>query len=251
MTPEGAAHELRALLVSRARPDFERGMQRYFQAPIPALGVPNGEIAKLTYRWTEDHPKFTVAERLETADILVSQQAHHEEALAGFALLHRAAKRNLDAGFRDYPRRWLETSVSNWAQCDDLCIKLLYPFFLGHLDEIPHTRDWVNGGPWTRRAANVSVVKLVHAKAGKIEYQLPLSHVLDNATTLMADPEYYVQMGTGWLLKVAAQHHPDAIEEYLRTWHPRMQRGTFRYALEGLPPEKKAELMALGKGAIE
>ena len=32
------------------------------------------------------------------------------------------------------------TYVSNWAQCDDMCLKLLYPFFLGHPELIPQGR---------------------------------------------------------------------------------------------------------------
>lgn len=47
--------------------------------------------------------------------------------LVGFALLHKAAKRDLGVELLERCRSWLEEAMSNWAQCDDLCLKLLYP----------------------------------------------------------------------------------------------------------------------------
>lgn len=250
MNADAAAHELRELLVAHADPEFAPTIQRYFRAPIPALGVDNGTVAHLAYRWTSEHPALTAADRLEIADILISEQTHHEEVLIGFALLHRVAKRHLGPELLQHGGRWLNLHVSNWAQCDDLCLKLLYPFFLGHLEEIPRTQAWLHDGPWARRAANVSVVKFVHRKVGKITYSLPLDHIFKNCTALLRDDEHYVQMSVGWLLKVAAQNHPEAVEEFLRTWHQQMRRTTFRYALEAMPPQKRSDLMALGRGVL-
>ncbi|MFD4633994.1 DNA alkylation repair protein [Streptomyces sp. NPDC058284] len=248
MRPETAATALRELLARHADPAFADRMQRYFPAPVPALGVGNRTVADLTYRWVGDHPDLSPADRLAIADTLIGESAHHEETLAGFALLHKAAKKQLGGELLDHARTWLDQHVTNWAQCDDLCLKLLYPYLLGHLDEIPRTRTWIHGGPWARRAANVAVVKFVRRTVGRTVYELPVSHVFDNCTALMADDEFYVQKGVGWLLKVTAQVHPEAVDEYLRTWHGRMRRDTFRYALEGMSAHDRSVLMALNGG---
>lgn len=248
MNPDAAVNELRELLASHSDPAFADKMQRYFPARVAALGVGNRTVADLAYRWVGDHPSLTPADRLSIADTLIAQSKYHEETLTGFALLHRVAKRQLGRELLHHARRWLDLHVSNWAQCDDLCLKLLYPFFLGHVDEIPQTRAWIHGGAWTRRAANVSVVKFVRRRVGKGLYELPLGHAFDNCTALMCDEEYYVQKGIGWLLKVTAQVHPEAVEDYLRTWHTQMRRDTFRYALEGMSPQHRPALMALNGG---
>lgn len=248
MNPEDAATELRELLARHADPAFADRMQRYFPTRVPALGVGNGAVADLAYRWVGEHPDLSPADRLSIADTLIERSKHHEETLTGFALLHRIAKRQLGGELLGQARIWLDLHVTNWAQCDDLCLKLLYPFFLGHLDEIPRTQEWIHGGPWARRAANVSVVKFVRRRVGRTVYELPVAHVLDNCTALMSDEEFYVQKGIGWLLKVTAQVHPEVVEEYLRTWHTRMKRDTFRYALEGMSSEDRRVLMALSGG---
>jgi 3-methyladenine DNA glycosylase AlkD len=130
-----------------------------------------------------------------------------------------------------------------------LCLKLLYPYFLGHLDHIPRTRRWVeSASPWARRASSVAVLKFVRRKVGRQTFELPTSHIFDNCIRLMRDEDVYVQKGCGWLLKVAAQVHPQEVSEFLRTWHPQMMRDTFRYAIEKMSPADRASLMALGGG---
>lgn len=250
MSPEASAEGLWQLLASRADPDFAATVQRYFPTPIDALGVSNATVARLAYDYTEAHPELSAHDRLAIADRVIGQAGHHEEVLLGFALLHRVAKRELGPELLEHSRRWLESAVTNWAQCDDLCLKLLYPYFLGHLDDIPLTRAWVSSpGSWARRAANVAVVKFVVRKVGKQVYRLPLEHVLDNCRALMLDEDVYVQKGCGWLLKVTAPVHPLEVEEFLRTWHHQMKRDTFRYALEKVDPTTRAQLMSLTGGA--
>ncbi|MFJ9976561.1 DNA alkylation repair protein [Streptomyces cyaneofuscatus] len=249
MNPEAAAAELRQLLADRADPGFAVSMQRYFRTPVPALGVNNGAVTGLARSWLAERPDLSPVDRLAIAHTLVEQSKHHEETLAGYALLHGIAGRRLGGELLDHARVWLDLHVTNWAQCDDLCLKLLHPYLLGHLDEIPRTREWLDGGPWARRAANVALVKLVRRRVGKEVYELPLTHVFDNCTVLMADDEHYVQKGVGWLLKVTAREHPRAVGEYLRAWHPRMRRDTFRYALEGMGADDRRALMALYGGA--
>ncbi|MFJ7769641.1 DNA alkylation repair protein [Streptomyces sp. NPDC097107] len=248
MNHEAAAAQLRELLAGRADPAFAEATQRYFPCPVPALGVGNGEVASLARRWTAERPELSPADLLAVADVLVAQAKHHEETLCGFALLHRIAKRRLGGELLDRARAWLDRHVSNWAQCDDLCLKLLYPYFLGHLDDIPRTREWLDGGPWARRAANVAVVKFVRRQVGKEVYELPLDHALGNCSALLADEDVYVQKGVGWLLKVTAREHPEAVREYLTKRRPQMRRDTFRYALGGLDAADRRALMALGRG---
>lgn len=250
MTPESAAAELRDLLTGHADPVFADQMQRYFPDRLHAIGVGNGEVADLAYGWVRDHPEQTPADRLAIADAVIARSEYHEEVLMGFAVLHRTAKNGLGPELLDRCRDWLENHVSNWAQCDDMCLKLLYPFFLGHLETLPQTRAWVDSqSSWARRAANVAVVKFVRRRVGRQVFELPLSHVFDNCTALMRDEDVYVQKSCGWLLKVAAQVHPEGVEDYLRTWHDRMKRDTFRYAIEKLDPRTRSALMALNEGA--
>jgi 3-methyladenine DNA glycosylase AlkD len=244
-----AAHELSKTLAAKADPDFAVRMQRYFPHEIRALGVGNAAVAQIAADYFRDRRDTPAATRLLLAEELLAHAEYHEEVLLGFAVLHKVARTGLGEELPDRCLHWLETYVSNWAQCDDMCLKLLYPFFLGHLELIPRTRSWTeSASPWARRAANVAVVKFVRRKVGRTVFELPLSHVLDNCVRLMHDDDTYVQKGSGWLLKVTAEVHPDEVAEFLRTWHTEMPRDTFRYAVEKMDPRLRRSLMALGQG---
>ncbi|MFJ7295805.1 DNA alkylation repair protein [Streptomyces collinus] len=244
-----AAHELSKALAAQADPDFAVRMQRYFPHEIRALGVGNAAVVQIATDWFRDRRDTPAATRLLLAEELLARAEYHEEVLLGFAVLHKVARTGLGEELPDRCLHWLETYVSNWAQCDDMCLKLLYPFFLGHLELIPRTRSWIeSASPWARRAANVAVVKFVRRKVGRTVFELPLSHVLDNCVRLMHDDDTYVQKGSGWLLKVTAEVHPDEVAEFLRTWHTEMPRDTFRYAVEKMDPRLRRSLMALRQG---
>ncbi|MFF6914178.1 DNA alkylation repair protein [Streptomyces sp. NPDC012466] len=244
-----AADELSKTLAARADPDFALRMQRYFPHEIRALGVGNAAVVEIATDYFRERRDTPAATRLLLAEEVLARASYHEEVLLGFAVLHKVARSGLGGELLDRCEHWLETYVSNWAQCDDMCLKLLYPFFVGHLELIPRTRDWVaSSSPWARRAANVAVVKFVRRKVGRTVFELPLSHVFDNCVRLMHDDDAYVQKGSGWLLKVTAEAHPDEVAEFLRTWHADMPRDTFRYAVEKMDPRLRRSLMERGQG---
>lgn len=234
MTP---ADELRAALRARADPEAAAGLQRYFPGGVHALGVGNAEVRRLAYAHVRAHPT-SAAELLALTEEVLERARYHEEVLLAFALLHKAARRDLDASLMDRCRAWLEGPVANWAQCDDLCLTLLHPYLRRRPQLLARTGEWA-GSPssWARRASCVVLVKFAE--------ELPVAVVLERAEGLLADPDDYVQKGVGWLLKVAAQAHPDDVVGYLRERRSRMRRATFRYAVEKLDPGTRRKLMAL------
>lgn len=242
-----AASDLRAALLARGDPAAVAALQRYFPEPVEAVGVSNADVAALADGYFGTHVHEPGA-RLAIAEAVLERAHTHEEVMLGFAVLHKVARRNFDAGLLDRSRYWLEHVVSNWAQCDDLCIKLLYQFFLGHPDLITSTGHWVEStSPWARRAANVSVVKFVRRRIGGEVYELPLDVVFSNTVRLVDDPEPYVQKGLGWLLKVAAQVHPAEVEVFLRDRGADMHRDTLRIAVEKYAPSVRRSLLAIGR----
>ena len=142
----------------------------------------------------------------------------------------------------------MESVVSNWAQCYDLCLKLIYPFFLGHPELITATQGWLDSPSlWARRAGNVSVVKLVRRTIGREVYELPLPLIFGNSLRLVNDPERYVQRSVGWLLKVAARVHPVEVSEFLSEHGPAMRRETLRIAIERFDPDLRKQLLTGGR----
>ena len=244
--PDARVERLLAVLRAEADPRVAESMRRYFPDDIHALGVTNAGVRVLADAFVAEHRVLAPEERLALAEGVLARAFHHEEVLLGFALLRKLVRRSYDESLLRRFRYWLEHYVRNWAQCDDLCLTVAYPFFLSRVDALSRIQDWTESrSPWCRRAANVALVKFVSRKIGSTTYRLPLDHILGNARRLLEDPEPYVQKSVGWLLKVATDHHRDAVVGFLETHIRTIHRDTLRYAIERLDEKQRKSLMTL------
>lgn len=237
--------ELRRQLRQAADPARAAALQRYFREPIASLGVSTPLVEAIA---AEAIVKFDLSadERLALADGLIDSAKYHEDFILAVALARKVVQRYPGDDLLETFERWIRCGVSNWAQCDDLCLKVIYEFLLGHPESIRRVADWTKSdAPWVRRAGNVALVKFIKRQIGSTTYRLPIEIVLGNADRLLDDPDDYVQKSVGWLLKVAAVEHPDSVMGFLTEHVARMDRGTFRYALERVGPVARQSMMAL------
>lgn len=242
---QAAIDELRRTLKARSDPRLAEATRRYFPSDIRALGVSNAEVRRIADAFVKEKG-LSPDERLALTENLLARATHHEEVLLGFALVRKAVGRSFDEALLERFRFWLEHAVWNWAQCDDLCLTVMYPFFLTRTSAITRIQHWT-GSPslWCRRAANVALVKFVSRKIRSTPYMLPLEVILGNARRLLSDPEPYVQKSVGWLLKVATAHHRQAVVGFIQENISGMQRETLRYAIEHLDSGQRKALLAL------
>lgn len=236
--------QLCQILQDQGNQDVADANQRYFPQKIVMIGVSNGEIMRLADAYIQANTQLSVDCRLAIAELLISAATCHEQRLMGFALIRKVVRRHFDDELLQRIEYWLDHYVSNWAECDNLCLKVIYNYFLGHTHLIECIGHWVDSAsPWTRRAANVALVKFISRKIGKEVYQLPKEIVFNNCQKLLIDPDTYVQKGIGWLLKVTAMHHRDDVAAFLVQNIHKLHRHTLRYAIEKFPPEQRKQLM--------
>ncbi len=141
--------------------------------------------------------------------------------------------------------------VTNWATCDTLCNHSVGEFVMMYPEYVGELRKWARSdNRWVRRAAAVTLI--IPARKG-----LFLSDILEIADTLLLDPDDLVQKGYGWMLKAASMSEPiarnsdpeirrkhlEAVFDFVMTRRATMPRTAFRYAIEKMPPELKAEAM--------
>ncbi len=136
---------------------------------------------------------------------------------------------------------WLETYTYDWADCDDLCSRVLGVFFLRYPDQAFVCRQWAaSNNMWKRRAAAVSLIK-------PLAKNLLLELALQIADTLLQDPEDLVLKGYGWMLKEASKSNPDEVYAFVTDRAGLMPRTAYRYALEKYPDELRAQALQLGR----
>ena len=114
-----------------------------------------------------------------------------------------------------------------------------------------HT-ETMAGGPWPEEARGRRSALIVacsdYLDPGLSELRAPAADAAALAAVL-SDPKIGgFEVRT--LLNEPAHVVNEAVEDFLRAWHPQMKRTTFRYALEAMPPQKRSELMALGRGVL-
>jgi 3-methyladenine DNA glycosylase AlkD len=219
-------------------------LQRFFTEPVAALGLSNEQVRTTASKVVAQQPSLGAGDWLEIAGHFARSHAYHEHFILASSLAAIVARTvDDDLPFLALMQAWLEQDASNWAQCDDLCIKPLHVYLQGKPHRINEIFAWgASGGAWCRRASNVALVKLV----GRSQH-CDLAQVLANCERLLTDQDPYVQKGIGWMLKVAVQRAPKAVLPFLEQHVSVMERSTLRYAIEKLPQATRRSLMSATK----
>lgn len=144
--------------------------------------------------------------------------------------------------YMKYYEDWLYNKIDSWGSCDVFCYRVLNPMLERHEELYDKVLIWAESEKtYVRRAAPVSLLE--STRSFKVNY--PFKKVINVVNKLIADDEYYVQKGVGWLLKYTYLSYPEQTIDYLKSNVDVLPRIVFRYALEKTPKKVKQELMQL------
>jgi 3-methyladenine DNA glycosylase AlkD len=145
--------------------------------------------------------------------------------------------KHLEASDLQVFKRWINTYVSNWAECDGFCNHTIGDLIGKCPEVVPEVKSWAKStNRWMKRASAVSFI--LPARHG--EY---LKDALEICDVLLLDGDDMVQKGYGWLLKEASRKHTKEVYDYVVAHRKEMPRTALRYAIELMPKELKAEAM--------
>ncbi|MBN1767002.1 MAG: DNA alkylation repair protein [Prolixibacteraceae bacterium] len=210
--------------------------QRFFKEEIISYGVKMPlveKIGKEIYKESNLQSKtevFQLCEALFQSGIL-------EETIIACHWSYYVHKQYEASDFLVF-ERWLTSYVNNWATCDTFCNHTLGEFIEMYPEYLPELKKMAKSdNRWVRRAAAVSLI--VPARKGMF---LPV--VFEIADILLIDRDDLVQKGYGWMLKVAASKHEQAVFDYVIKNKAVMPRTALRYAIEKMPKEMRTVAMA-------
>ncbi|MDD5024903.1 MAG: DNA alkylation repair protein [Methanoregula sp.] len=226
---------LRKELQDNKDPVTQKTATRFFKEEIRCYGIKTATVVAIAKKYWKEVQSRDKTEIFSLCEELY-QSGMMEEAFVVSAWAHLLSNR-FDREDLAVFRRWIDTYITNWAECDGFCNHAMGDFFDKYPELIAELKRWTeSGNRWMRRAAAVSLI--VPAKHGKF-----LDDAIAIADLLLVDPDDMVQKGYGWLLKEASRKHTDEVFSYVMKNKKRMPRTALRYAIELMPKELKAEAM--------
>lgn len=164
------------------------------------------------------------------------QSGYMEEGFIACQWAYAMCKEFEPADFEVF-ERWVNRYVSNWAACDTLCNHAVGDFVMMYPAYVERLKKWAqSSNRWVKRGAAVTLI--IPARKG-----LFLPEVFEIADLLIEDADDLVQKGYGWMLKAASEAHQQAVFDFLMARKATMPRTAFRYALEKMPKELRAQAM--------
>ncbi len=227
--------QIRSDLKANADQHTAETSHRYFKEEIKVYGVKTATVEKIAKKhWPQaktlcKEVLFGLCEELFQSGIL-------EEAFVVSSWMPNYID---DLAAQDIYtlKRWIESYVSNWAECDGLCNHTVGDLIQRYPEIVAEVKSWAkSSNRWLKRASAVSFI--VPAKRG-----LFLLDAFEISDVLLLDEDDLVQKGYGWLLKEESRVHQKEVFDYVVKNRKVMPRMALRYAIELMPKDLKAEAM--------
>jgi 3-methyladenine DNA glycosylase AlkD len=229
--------EIRETLIDSINPKVLARSDYFFKPGEAAkmYGVRMGEvskIAKLCFKQIKELPKQEIFNLCEE----FWQSGYLEESVVACIWAESLHKQYEPADFKIF-ERWMHDYLTNWADCDTLCNHTVGNFVMMYPEYIAELKEWATSSKrFVKRAAAVTLI--IPARKGFF-----LNDIFKIADILLLDKDDLVQKGYGWMLKAASEAHQKEVLDYVASKKSVMPRTAYRYALEKMPAELRAEAM--------
>jgi 3-methyladenine DNA glycosylase AlkD len=230
-------------IVARLRDDLkfnvdaktQQTAQNFFKEEIQIYGVKVPLVRKIAAKFWQEIRSLEKKEVFLLCEELF-RSGYMEESFVVSEWLPKMAEKFEPDDICTF-ERWIETYVTNWAECDSFCNHTVGDLIQKFPKCISQLKSWAkSSNRWLKRAAAVSLI--VPAKKGAF-----LPDALEICDLLLADADDMVQKGYGWLLKEESKVHQKEVFNYIMRNRLVMPRTALRYAIELMPKPLKTEAM--------
>lgn len=222
-------------LIENSDTEYRVSAQRFYKKGISCIGVRTPVVRKISSKYFKEVNKLSKEEIFEFCRIMLMRNAS-EFSIIAFDWASKL-KKKYEVSDIYYFESWIDKFVDNWSKNDDLCSRVLGPYFFKFNDQIPRLPIWAKDkNKWFRRAAAVSLLYSVRRKKN-IEDGFKIAKILLN------DKEDLVLKGYGWLLKEISNNFLDDVYNFVKENEKEMPRISLRYAIEKFPEKLRGEFI--------
>jgi 3-methyladenine DNA glycosylase AlkD len=224
--------EIRDFCVKNSNPANITKYAKYFKEGFDGYGIDQKVYEAQRDQWINDWKKeMSLDSYMELGEKLVKLGKYEEISFA--IVLVASERKNFTSSTFDQIGNWFNFGISNWANTDVLCMRVLSSFLFDNVIDFEKLKEWTTANSeWKRRCVPVTLVELIK-KGLQPEQALPLIE------PLMLDKSEYVQKGIGTLLRGLWKNHPDQIESFLMKWKDHCGRLIIQYSLEKMDKEAR------------
>jgi 3-methyladenine DNA glycosylase AlkD len=215
--------------------EVKANYQRYFKGTLPFIGV-RGPAVDAVFR--EHLPSLAKASTDEVVAeaFAMLRSRFAEEKQIGILLLSRQTRR-LDDDFVPSLEPVFEETVHEWATCDGLSGRVLRGLLVRSTVARSRIVSWsLAANQWRQRASAVAFVN--EARHGNYNDQ-----ILTVCRRIVRNPERFVQLGAGWVLRELFLADRQATLDFIRAHYAWVSREGLRYAIEKMPPPLQRTLL--------
>jgi len=226
---------LRAELTALGNRADREGAKRFFKETIESYGVRAATVKLLARTYGRQLQGKTKEEVFTLCENLLASGMMEEGHIAAAWALKQ--KKYFTASDFDTFTRWIDSYITNWANCDGFCNHTVGTLLEQYPSLLPRLHEWAaSPNRWLRRASAVSLV--LPARKGLFR-----EHIFSIAVQLITDNDDLVQKGYGWMLKELAKKDAESVYRFVLRHRRAMPRTALRYAIEQLPGEWKRAAM--------
>ncbi len=211
--------------------DYKKGFSRYFKEEVKLHGVRSPFVKKISSLYFKDIKDKKKEEVFSLCEKLLAS-GYIEEKYIAFDWAFRLRKKYEKSDFYIF-ERWLDSYVSNWADCDTFCTHAFGSFLYDFPEFIPSIKKWARSeNRWVRRASAVILIYSVRKKRH-------LEDIFVVSDILLEDDDDLVRKGYGWALKEASNNYQKEVFDFVMKRKKEMPRVSLRYAVEKMSTELK------------
>lgn len=204
------------------------------------LGVPTPIVRQISAEHSRAMRQLSLAQVLKRCEVLLKSGIYECKLIAFDWSFRRSAQ--LEICHFEVFESWLQNYVTDWADCDDLCVHSLGFLVASYSGLAQRVIPWTGQSNWwMRRAAAVSLIY-------GLRRNLLRAEALSVAKNLLDDEDDLVQKGYGWMLKEATKYYPVDILEFVLRYQHQMPKRVVRTAIAKLPDPQRQQFLRLSTG---
>lgn len=227
---------IRKILVRASDSQTAAGYERYFKEVIRFHGLKTPALRAVAADLHNSALKHLPFEkRWELAGELFASEFAEEKSIA-IDILRRDLKK-LQISHLKSLATIIDRHVYDWGTSDSLSGKVIGRMIRADHSLAESLRSWKNSSClWRQRSACVSFVNM--ARHGQFD-----DLILDICKSCIRNPERFVQLGAGWVLREMTLSDRDRTIAFIKKHYRHFSREGLRYAIEKLPDDQRQELL--------